>query len=116
MYPKDFRILISDQNFINKDGTLIKTDNLCKVSVLDKNNFIYYNFFHNQVTIDFISKREAFARFFVDKHDTDFMLKERFLIENPRDSRFQTTTREKFISALSNFDPAFGNWLIWNHL
>ena len=116
MYPKDFGILISDSSFINDDGTLAKTSIIARTSILNKNSSILYYFKEGTLAIDFIFKSEIMGRFFKDEVAKDYMLKERFLIQNPRDSRFQTTNKEKFNSTLSSLDPAIGNWLIWNHL
>jgi hypothetical protein len=116
MYPRDFGILISDSNFLNDDGTLAKTATIARTSRLDKDNSIIYHFQDNSLTIDFFINAEIAGRFYDDKFVRDYMLKEKFLIQNPRDSRFQATTREIFHSALSNLSLTVGNWLIWNHL
>jgi hypothetical protein len=116
VYPKDFGILISDPSFINDDGTLARTARIARTSILNKKSSIFYSFQENTIVIDFIFNSEIVGRFFKDSLARDYMLKERFLIQNPRDSRFQTTNKEKFNSTLSSLDPAIGNWLIWNHL
>jgi hypothetical protein len=116
MHPVNFKILISDPNFINDDGTLAKTATIARTSRLDKDSSIIYHFQDGSLTIDFFFNLEIAGRFYKDEAVRDYMLKEKFLIKNPRASRFQATTREIFHYTLSNLNPAIGNWLIWNHL
>jgi len=105
---KNFNLKISDNSFLDDDGTLVKTSNFGRTVIIDGYNIILWNTDFTNIEIEFWKSNKLVGRFESD-------LKSNVYWAN-FNGKLIVNSSEVFMQSMMDHHPVLANWLIWNPL